>query len=198
MGGCLATIFKGKQRHVYRPIRTGTTAKYGTNSRDQSYIGRGFSGASESGNSRVAGSGSSSLTCPACGYTTQFKRDMHQHIANRHGGKVKRPKKTRSDPATDYVPGGTSGEAAASSKWNDLHKSESELAAEIILRDHAVSSGQYANTEKKPSRFSRAKKGASGLYSSARSAISQHGITSGTRGVAKASRKKKKKKKRVK
>ena len=123
---------------------------------------------------------------------------MHQHIANRHGGKVKRPKQTKSDPATDYTPGGKSGETAAASKWNDLHKSESELAAEIILREHGH--GRYGPTiEKKPSRFERAKKGTKGIYSSVKSAISQHGISSGTRGVSTGGkRKKKKKKKRVK
>ena len=53
MGGCLATIFKGgNKKHIYRPIRTGTTAKYGTNSRDQSYLGRGYTGGGDTSSGR--------------------------------------------------------------------------------------------------------------------------------------------------
>ena len=118
---------------------------------------------------------------------------MHQHIQARHGGKVKRPKPA-SDPALDYVPGGNSGEQASSAQWKDLHKTESELAAEIILREHQA--GRYGGPGKssKPSRFSRAKKSASNLYGMAKSAIATHGPTRGTKGVDNSRRKKKKKK----
>ena len=191
---------------MYRPIRTGTTAKYGTNSRDQSYVGRGHSSVKSSSSRGGGGGGSGSgsqLTCPACGYSTQYKRDMHQHIQSRHGGKVSRPKAV-ANPAEQYVPGGSAGEAAASSKWGDLHKTDTELAAEFILRDQMArggggggGSGGY-HGKSQPSRFERAKKSASGLFQKTRSAISNHGISSGTRGVANNGRKKKKKKKRAK
>ena len=200
MGGCLATIFKGQRnKHPYRPIRTGTTAKYGTNSQGRGYGGKHQTRSnrptnSSSSSSTSSGSSSSTLTCPACGYSTQYKREMHQHIQARHGGKVKRPKAVP-NPAEEYVPGGSAGESAAGSQWSDLHKSESELAAEIILREH--NAGRYNGPSvKKPSRFARAKKGTGNLFRAARSAIATHGPTKGTRGVDNGTRKKKKKKKK--
>ena len=97
-------------RGKYGPLRTSTTARYGTNSRNQSYLGAGHSGRRVDGSAKkskdwtrgvlrasngVESSASSggTITCPECGHTTFSKRDMHRHIATRHGGKVKRPRK---------------------------------------------------------------------------------------------------------
>ena len=204
MGGCLATIFKaGQNRHTYRPIRTGTTAKYGTNSQGRGY-GSNSKGSNRNKSNNTSSSSSASgspstLTCPACGFSTNYKREMHQHIQSRHGGKVKRPKAPK-DPALEYTPGGNQGEQAATSQWSDLHKSESELAAEIILREHQR--GRYGpvgdTRPPKPSRFERAKKGAGSIFGAARSAIKTHGPTRGTKGVDNSRKKKKKRKKRAK
>ena len=250
MGSCLASVFKGGGgggRGKYGPLRTPTTARYGTNSRNQSYMGAGHSGRrveggqkkgrfgagskgrSSSSSSAAAPSSSSSassaasssrggaLSCPSCGYTTSSKRDMHNHIAAQHGGKVKRPPrkaKTGGGGGSgdhgdhgDHV-GGKAGDRARSLQWSDLHKSESELAAEQFAREHPefepprrASDRSRRHTNKKSTRTSRLKAAserAGSLVRSARSTISSGLVTRGTRGVSNSTRAKKSSKKKKK
>ncbi len=205
MGSCLASIFKGGGpggRGKYGPLRTSTTARYGTNSRNQSYLGPGHSGKGPKPMGGFGGSGHNSttsgggLTCPACGYTTQYKREMHQHIAARHGGKIKRPRPSKTAAAPEYVPGGEAGERRAEIKWADLHKSEGELRAEHEARQRPPDYPRDEHRNKKGSRLSRASKSVRGFAQSARSMVASHGLSSGTHGTSSSTRIKKKKKKK--
>ena len=205
MGSCLASIFKSGGpggRGKYGPLRTSTTARYGTNSRNQSYLGPGHSG---KGPRPVGGFGSSShtsntsvggLTCPSCGFTTQYKREMHQHIAARHGGKIKRPRASKAVAAPEYVPGGDTGERRAEIKWADLYKSEGELRAEHEARQRAPDNQTDERPTKKGSRLSRASKSVRGFAQSARSMVASHGLSSGTHGTSSSTRVKKKRKRK--
>eukprot|EP00946_MAST-07B_sp_MAST-7B-sp1_P002182 g2182.t1 len=228
MGPCLATIFKGGHggRGKYGPLRTSTTARYGTNSRNQSYLGAGHSGRRVDGSAKkskdwmrgvlrasngVESSASSggTITCPECGHTTFSKRDMHRHIATRHGGKVKRPRKpnpktgANSSDHGDSI-GGKAGERARNIQWSDLHKSESELAAEQFAREHPEfdphkvskpSAGQ-AKKDRLVSQFKAASERAGSFVKSARMTFASSRVTRGTRGVSQSTRVKKKKKRK--
>ena len=231
MGSCIAAIFKGEggRRGRYAPLRTSSTARYGTNSRNQSYLGPGYSGSSHEteknksanglnwlaggggntrkpvGSSTAASSRGGALTCPSCGFTTSYKREMHHHIAAQHGGKVKRPHAPRQDfDSKDEEVGGTAGERARAIKWSDLHKSEKELAEEHFAREHpehARQSRPDTGKTNKTSRLKAASQRASSLVRSARSTLSSNFVTRGTRGTssttfAKSKAKKKKKKRK--
>ena len=237
MGSCLASVFKSGPggRGKYGPLRTPSTARYGTNSRNQSYMGAGHSGrrvdggknkkgakdwtrgalgAVSKGTSRSSSAGSSSssrggaLICPGCGYATSSKRDMHNHIAAQHGGKVKRPRKTKAKAGknVDDDVGGKAGDRARSLQWSDLSKSESELAAEHFAREHPEFEpprrvGERSNHEpnkKRTSRLKAATQRAGSLVRSAKETISSSMVTRGTRGVSNSTRGKKKKKKKKK
>ena len=131
---------------------------------------------------------------------------MHNHIAAQHGGKVKRPRKTKAKAGGGNVDdvGGKAGDRARSLQWSDLSKSESELAAEQFAREHpefeppkrlGERSHRQPNT-KRTSRLKAATQRAGSFVRSAQATFSSSMVTRGTRGVSNSTRGKKKRKKK--
>ena len=204
MGGCLAAVFKDP-RGTYRPLRTTTTARYGTNSRSQTAIrggrpdpkiGTGKSKGEKRYNTKDRTTkGGSTTQCPQCQAQFTFKRDLNRHIREVHAGQVTRPSKPRAKEEAEDVPiGGAAGESARQLQWSDLSKSDQQLIAEQYARDHPneFRREERAESTKKTSRYSRAKK----WFSRTKDAIKRNAPTRGTRGTSSTTRKKKVKRKK--